>query len=111
MKECGNCKFHLHEDIDDGWVCVNPRSRFCADWTEYEDACEEWEEKEQTMSRWSIEECQDILECAIGEVDYHIPEDVIRQTIDYLKELVKTQEELSEERSNAMWEKFPDGFY
>lgn len=45
MKECGNCKHHYHEDIDDGWVCVNPRSRFCADWTEYEDTCEEWEEK------------------------------------------------------------------
>lgn len=45
MKECGNCKHHYHEDIDDGWVCVNPRSRFCTDWTEYEDTCEEWEEE------------------------------------------------------------------
>lgn len=45
MKECGNCKHHYHEDIDDGWVCVNPRSRFCTDWTEYEDTCEEWEER------------------------------------------------------------------
>lgn len=45
MKECGNCKYHYHEDIDDGWVCVNPRSRFCTDWTEYEDTCEAWEEK------------------------------------------------------------------
>ena len=44
-KKCGTCKHHYHEDIDDGWVCVNPRSRFCTDWTEYEDTCEEWEER------------------------------------------------------------------
>ena len=70
------------------------------------------------MSRWSIKECQDILECAIGEVDYYIPEDVIRQTIDYLKELktTKTQlrrlkREMDTQISNAMWERFPDGGY
>jgi hypothetical protein len=40
---CGNCKWHRHEDIDDGWVCVNADSEHCTDWTEYKDTCEDWE--------------------------------------------------------------------
>ncbi len=44
-KCCGTCKYHHHENIDDGWVCVNDRSEYCADWTEYEDFCEEYEER------------------------------------------------------------------
>ena len=70
------------------------------------------------MSKWSIKECQDILECAIGDVDYHIPVDVIEQTIEYLDELKRTKKklravkkELDEERDRAMWEKYPDGVY
>lgn len=46
-KCCGTCKYHRHEDIDDGWVCVNDRSEYCADWTEYSDSCEAWEERER----------------------------------------------------------------
>ena len=40
---CGTCKYHKHEDIDDGWVCVNDRSDYLADWTEDDDGCERWE--------------------------------------------------------------------
>lgn len=43
---CGNCKYHYHESIDDGWVCVNDESEFVADWTEYNDTCDEWEERD-----------------------------------------------------------------
>lgn len=25
---CGTCKYHHHEDIDDGWVCVNDDSEY-----------------------------------------------------------------------------------
>lgn len=39
-KICGNCKYHQHEDIDDGWVCVNDSSENLADWTETYDSCE-----------------------------------------------------------------------
>lgn len=42
---CGTCRWHEHEDIDDGWVCVNDQSEYCADWTEYDDICDEWEAK------------------------------------------------------------------
>lgn len=47
MKEqcCGTCKYHHHEHIDDGWVCVNDRSDYVACWTEYKDSCEEYEER------------------------------------------------------------------
>lgn len=44
-KICGTCKWHKHEGIDDGWVCVNDRSDYCTDWTDYEDTCEDWEER------------------------------------------------------------------
>lgn len=42
---CGTCRHHVHENIDDGWVCTNPRSDYVTDWTEYDDWCEEWEER------------------------------------------------------------------
>lgn len=40
---CGTCRYHQHESINDGWVCINPESDCCADWTEYGDSCEDWE--------------------------------------------------------------------
>lgn len=40
---CGTCKYHHHENVDDGWVCVNPDSDNCTDWTDYDYSCEEWE--------------------------------------------------------------------
>ena len=45
-KCCGTCKCHRHEDIGDGWVCVNDQSEYYADWTGYSDSCEEWEGRE-----------------------------------------------------------------
>lgn len=30
---CGTCKWRQHEDVDDGWVCVNSDSEYCTDWT------------------------------------------------------------------------------
>ena len=30
-KCCGTCKWHYHENIDDGWVCVNSDSEYCTD--------------------------------------------------------------------------------
>lgn len=44
MKErCETCKYHKHEDISDGYICVNLNSDNCADWTEHESCCDEWE--------------------------------------------------------------------
>lgn len=45
-KCCGTCKWHEHEDVDDGWICVNDQSRYLADWTEFNDVCEDWEAKD-----------------------------------------------------------------
>lgn len=42
---CGNCKWHRHESIDNGWVCTNPDSDYIGDWTDYEDRCWEFEER------------------------------------------------------------------
>ena len=44
-KICGTCEYYQHEDIDDGWVCVNDQSEYLADWTTYDHSCTEWEEK------------------------------------------------------------------
>lgn len=46
-KCCGNCKWHHHEDIDDGYICVNADSECCADWTEHSYCCSEWEEEDE----------------------------------------------------------------
>lgn len=43
---CGNCRWHMHEDTDDGFVCVNSDSEYCADWTAYYFVCPDWEERE-----------------------------------------------------------------
>lgn len=41
---CMRCKYYQHEDIDDGYVCVNDRSDFCADWVEPTHSCDEFTE-------------------------------------------------------------------
>ena len=35
-KCCGTCKYNRYDDIGDGWVCVNDRSEYYADWIEYD---------------------------------------------------------------------------
>lgn len=44
---CGTCQYHEHERIDDEWVCTNPDSYYCTDWTEYKDSCSFWEDKNE----------------------------------------------------------------
>lgn len=44
---CGTCRWHKHEDISDGWVCVNDQSDHRADWTGHDDTCDEWEGQEK----------------------------------------------------------------
>ena len=46
-RSCGNCKYHQHEDITDGFVCVNPASANCTDWTEHNDCCSKWERRKK----------------------------------------------------------------
>lgn len=43
---CGTCKWHQHESVDDGWVCVNDDSEYCTDFTDYDHTCLDWESKE-----------------------------------------------------------------
>ena len=40
---CGTCKWHVHEDTDDGWVCCNADSDYVTEWTEYDDWCNQWQ--------------------------------------------------------------------
>lgn len=46
-KCCGTCKYHYHKNINDGWECVNDKSEYFANWTEYRDSCDEWEGRGQ----------------------------------------------------------------
>lgn len=41
-KCCETCRYCEHEDIDDGHVCVNDESEYCADWVDPEHCCAEW---------------------------------------------------------------------
>ena len=40
---CKSCRWHYHEDVDDGYVCVNADSSKCTEWTSDDDSCGEWE--------------------------------------------------------------------
>lgn len=42
---CGTCKWHEHEKVSDGWVCVNNDSEYVADWTDYDFCCEQYESR------------------------------------------------------------------
>ena len=46
-KHCENCRYYEHEDIDDGYVCVNSDSEYCSDWVEAEHCCEGWSNKNE----------------------------------------------------------------
>lgn len=41
-KRCENCRYYEHEEIDDGYVCVNDDSEYLADWVEPGHCCEDW---------------------------------------------------------------------
>lgn len=43
---CGTCKWHWYENIDEGFVCTNIDSEYCADWTDYAIPAEDWEGKD-----------------------------------------------------------------
>ena len=43
VKDCQSFRWHYHEDIDDGYVCVNADSSKCTEWTSDDDSCGEWE--------------------------------------------------------------------
>ena len=40
---CGTCRWHMHWEISDGWICANPDSDNNSDYMNYRDGCEEWE--------------------------------------------------------------------
>lgn len=42
---CGTCDYHCHEDISDGYVCVNDASEHCTDWTDDDYCCPAYERK------------------------------------------------------------------
>lgn len=46
-KCCENCEYFQYEKIDQGYVCVNGDSEYCADWVEPEHSCSDWEEKDE----------------------------------------------------------------
>lgn len=43
---CGTCQYHKPDNTwPDDWICTNPESERCGDWTDYEDICECYEER------------------------------------------------------------------
>lgn len=45
-RKCENCRYYEHEDIDDGYVCVNDNSEYCTDWVEPDNFCRDWSGKD-----------------------------------------------------------------
>lgn len=45
---CGTCQYHMPDNTwPDDWICTNPESERCGDWSEYEDICECYEERKK----------------------------------------------------------------
>ena len=42
---CGTCEYGLYSEAD-GYICVNDKSEYVADYTEYRHTCDEWAKKE-----------------------------------------------------------------
>jgi hypothetical protein len=45
IRRCCTCCWHEHENIDDGYVCVNDKSSYCTEWTDDNFYCEKWEDR------------------------------------------------------------------
>lgn len=41
-KRCENCEYSQYDKIDQGYVCVNGDSEYCAYWVERDHCCEDW---------------------------------------------------------------------
>lgn len=41
--KCVNCNYYYYEDIDKGYVCVNPDSVYCTEWVDADNCCLEYE--------------------------------------------------------------------
>lgn len=46
-KRCENCRYCEYENIDEGYVCVNDKSDYLADWVNLYGCCEEWSGKNE----------------------------------------------------------------
>lgn len=42
---CENCRYRELEDVDSGYMCVNPDSEYFGDWVEDDFSCAEFEEE------------------------------------------------------------------
>ena len=42
---CGNCKYHLFDELDGSCVCVNKESEEYLAYTEHDHYCLKWEKK------------------------------------------------------------------
>ena len=51
--------------------------------------------------KWSVNQCIDILDVSIGEVEHIIPSDVLEATIEYLKDY-------KEVKNKSTWDMFPE---
>ena len=47
MKKDYKCKTCKHHDSDFSWVCTNPDSSYCADFTDNDDWCSHYEADEE----------------------------------------------------------------
>lgn len=40
---CGTCRYHEHENVTDGWVCVCDQSEYVTEWMDYNFCCDKYD--------------------------------------------------------------------
>lgn len=48
-ERCGNCIYHVYDELEDGYICVNRESDMWLSYTTHEDGCEKWAKKPYAM--------------------------------------------------------------
>ena len=51
LKECANCQYYEHEDIDDGYVCVCADSEYVTEWRAPYETCGSFAEKKKRREK------------------------------------------------------------
>lgn len=101
-KCCGTCKWHYHESIDGGRMCVNGDSDFRFDRTDYEFCCGGWEARNLTNTEKALKHYK-AIQRALEECQ--ADNDVVmftREAVVALEKQIASEKSFSEAKKNGI---------